>query len=53
MNDQSDRLAIFAIGGATEGPDAWLAQRRLEYARDLAEHGRIGEDKAEDDDDAS
>lgn len=41
--DQRERMAAFSLSGATEGPDLWLARQRLEFGRDLAEHGRITE----------
>ncbi len=39
---QRERLQIVTVSGQPEGPDRWIAQCRLTFARELYESGRIG-----------
>lgn len=39
--DQHERLLVLAVAG---GSERVLTQRRLEFSRELADRGRIGED---------
>lgn len=37
-------MLMDVVSGGTDGPERVLSQRRLEFAHDLARHGRITED---------